>query len=61
MQVTDIRASAVVPYVERRAVHENKSIDRSQLMYSEQRATVDERTGAIVREDDLHQGREAPG
>jgi hypothetical protein len=30
-------------------------------MYSEQRATVDERTGAIVREDDLHQGREAPG
>jgi hypothetical protein len=30
-------------------------------MYSEQRATVDERTGSIVREDDLHQGREAPG
>jgi hypothetical protein len=61
IQVTEIRASAVVPYVERRTVQENKSIDGSQLLCSEQRAPVDERTGSIVRKDDLHQRSEAPG
>jgi hypothetical protein len=61
IQITDIGAIAVIPYVEPRTVEENESVDGPEPLDSEQRAPVDERTGSIVRKDDLHQGTEAPG
>ncbi|SIT37013.1 conserved hypothetical protein [Paraburkholderia piptadeniae] len=58
IKITDIRAVAVAPYVQPRIIEEDETLDHSGPDSFSHGFSVDERTGTLIRENDLHQGTE---
>ncbi|BFG80048.1 hypothetical protein PTKU46_80820 [Paraburkholderia terrae] len=61
MQVTDIRAMAVIPDVQRGSVEKDKPFGHSGPQNSAHRIPVDERAGTLIGKHNLHEGGETLG
>ncbi|WP_091810073.1 hypothetical protein [Burkholderia sp. WP9] len=61
MQVTDVRAVAVIPYVQPRIIEKDETVHHAGLDNFAYDLVVDERAGTLIRENDLYQGAETQG
>ncbi|WP_165778894.1 hypothetical protein [Paraburkholderia hospita] len=61
MQITDVHATTVIPYVQPRIIEKDEAVNYARPDNFAHDLPVDKRAGTLIRENNLHQGAETLG